>query len=608
MKKLILFGLIFILTIFSVTAVSNKWMGSNNVDTVYNHNKGYPIITGSFRDTNFTSIDLGNCGMDYQPLAKDLDEDGETDLILFCGTKIKIYDSSGTLQEEKIIGSLKGSPRIAIKDDFSYNIVAVVNTSQNEGNLTYLDFNGTAITITKTYNASTVGGGTSSFCPTSESVCSALNEGVLQADIGGTEYYCELTADRVLCYDTIYLNNSAYINFTHGLGLFKENKLYVVNWDGGDDNFIVSGGSNGFPYLHYFNYYDSTGSEIWTKTTGNFNYYNSFIDDVLEAVCTASQSSDAGTPFGIACYNHVGTAIYSQTTNANFLPYDGGQGIIYNTLIAYYNDDTLKDLFTPAGIVEYTNDGITILEEYPTEIKNTLIFDLDGDGSLDYIKNTGSNIYLMLSNYTNLPPEIDSLSYSTGNPVCLYSSITFEIDFFDNEDESGKIKIDRYGDGNYTEWGSLSITPSQSVTYNQLGTYTTVIILEDESGNRDNITYGVTVQTSNCYNTGQGGDTTTTATTGETTDIGGFIIKGGDIDGYQRDRSLYDSNNSIYFDESQCIELYGDNWDRMIIPCPVRLMVKQGLNEIKGWVIGSFILVILALIIFIGYLMIKHKK
>jgi len=605
MKRSI-FLLMFILLLSSVYAVNELWMSSNDANTL---NKNNPIVSGAVLSNVTTTNTISSCKMVYQPVARDIDEDGTTDIIVFCNQKIKIYDYTATLQAELITGTLKGSPAIAIKDDLSYNIVAVVNNSQNEGNLTYYDFNGTTITINQTYNASTVGGGTAAFCPVANNVCKANQEAVLEADFSGDSYYCRYRNDvgTIVCFENSDLTGTAFLNVTPGLSCEMEHKIYIVDWNGGDDEILFSCGKSGSPYTHTFKYYDSTGTEIWSKANNDFNYFSSFIDNDNNAICTFSKSSGGSSPNSIICYPHNGSTIRSISFDANTFDEATTDGVQYNTVNADFNNDGFKDVFTHFGIYDYQN-SVFLVDYDANDIYNTEVIDLNGDGSLDYIKNTGSEINLILSTYTNQDPIITELAYNTGNPVCLYSSITFTVGFEDTEEEWGRIRVDRYGDGNYSSFGSYAGSPVKSISYNKLGTYTTLIELEDQSGNKDNITYGVIVQTSNCYTSGQGGSTTTEATTGAETNIGGFIIKDGSKDGYTPNNALYNSNNSIYFDADTCETLYGANWRRMVIPCPLRLLVKQGLTEIQGWVIGSFILVILGLIVFVMYIIIKHRK
>jgi len=601
MKLKILFVMLLLLFIPTVFGANELWMSSNDANTL---NKNNPIVSGSILGSSTTNYTISSCSMTWQPVIRDIDEDGNNDIVVFCNKKIKIYDYTATLQAELIVGDLLGSPAITIKDDLSYNIVAVVNNSQNEGNLTYYDYNGTDIWINKTFNASTVGGGTSAFCPVANNVCKATQEAVLEADMGGDTYFCRYITGEIACFQYSNLTGSVFFNESTGLSCAKEHKLYVVDWDGGDDEILFSCGKDGDPYTHTFKYYDSTGSVIWTVANSPYNYFSSFINNDDNEICTFSQNTGGSAPTYIYCYAHNGSLTRSITQNGLAFNEDTTDGIQYNTVNADYNNDGFKDVFTHFGIFDYVNSEWLVFYD-ADDIYNTEVVDLNGDGSLDFIKNTGSQIDLIISTYTNEAPIITELGYNTGNPICLYSSITYTVGFTDTEEDWSRARIDRYGDGNYTAYGSYAGSPSQTVNYDKLGTYTTVIEIQDVAGNKDNITHGVIVQTSNCYTSGQGGDITTEATRGSSVEIGGFIITSGTTDGYQRYNTFYNSNNSIYFDAEQCEELYGENWDKMLIPCPVRLMVNQGLDEIKGWVIGSFILVILAIIIFMAYIIMR---
>jgi len=597
------FIVILLLLSCSVLGASNVWTSSNDAVT---NNKGFPRITGESLNTNWTTNNIAGCVMEYQPLVYDLNGDSLNEIIVFCGSKIKAYDYQGNLQAEKIIGDLQGSAAIAIKDDLSYNIVAVINMTNGNKNLSYFDFNGTLLSLNKSYDVNTVGGGDAAFCPVANNVCSALPESVLSMDIGGDDYFCRLQGGLFECYENSDLTGTVGLNFSHGLTCDYENKFYIVDFDGGDDNIIFSCGRQS-TNAHTLKYYDSTGTTIWTKSTSAHNFYSSFIDYYNGYACMLDQSTGGAAPLDLVCYDHAGTNQLSASRNGVFIWETGLKGIKRNTLMADFNNDGFQDVYTQGGVLNLQNFSGALLDFADKYNYNVIVSDLNLDGSLDYIVNSGTDFDLVINEYSNEDPVITLLSYDTGNPVCLGSSIKYTVNFEDVEGDFGQIRVDAYGDGNYTSYGNLGGFPYQSVVYNQLGTYTSLIQLKDESGNFDNITHGVIVQISNCYNSGENGGDSSQSTVGDTADIGGFNIKDGETDGYTPSDRLYNSNNSIYFDSSRCVERYGANWQRMVIPCPVKLLVIDGLDQIQAWVIGSFIFVIIVLIGFMVYLMVKHN-
>ena len=592
--KITIYDIMFILILISMPCMgaTSSWP-QENYDT-----DNWGRLYGSSIADNFQMIKNISCSSVYQPLIYDIDSDDKQEIILWCNDRIKIYSNDGTLLKEEITGEIKGNPAI---DPLNNQIVAVIGT-----NLTKYIFDGSILTKTFSENNNYWGGGESVMC--SGDCFSSKSGFVVSTGLYGNndDFYCYLnnvTTDdynNLLCFDSGYQNNTPTINIT--LKNCKDSfKLYGINWDGGHREFLATCFNSSSFYGHVY-YLDSSGNEIWTKTTPpNIIYLDSFISDT--EICTISLSALNNY---IECWDISGTQTYSVSLPIYPLEKNTLGGYNPNTVFADYNNDGYRDVYYSYGILDFHNEEL--ITEQRSNIK--IPVDFTKDGSLDQILVFDSYVELWQNSYTNLCPEITQLKWNTGNPICLNSYVTYTISFDDIEEDWGQIAIDIYGNGNYTDFSSLSGFPTLSVQYEQLGTYVSNILLKDSSGNQANVSHGVIIQLENCNSGGVSGSSTTEIIDSDSSswELFGFVVSDGDIDGYQRDESLYNSTSSTYFDDSRCIEEFGVNWKRDVIPCPFKLAVIDLLDIAKNWVLGSFILVVIALIIFTIYMIWKMKK
>lgn len=581
------------------------------------NNEKTASVQGSVLNGTFTTGSIASCEMAYQPIVYDLDMDGENEIYVFCNNKIKVYDPDFVLIQEKNVGTLLGSP--AISPGVLY-IGAVINRSGDE-NLTYWSFNGTDMIEEETHTKTGFGGGNNVFCPTASFPCYATFENMIEVDFEDRNY-CHYENPYVLCYDTANSTGTPTLNYSQG-SCDQVYKIIPINTDGGFDEIIMF---CGITNAIGFDLIDDDGTQLTNvdlSTSGGFK--NGFVVD--NNICVISMQVVTTTVTErIYCYNTAGSNVY--TYSNSFTQFTEGlltsafdrAGSSVNVVVGDYNNDGYKDLFTNSVIFDLQNK--VFLKRHHTSgdgasrPANIVVTDIDLDGSLDYIYNyhDTDTIYWAIDGYTNIGPEITQIAWNTGNPMCLNSIMTYTISFDDTEDDDGQIRVDKYGDGNWSSWGSLSGFPTQSVTYDQLGSYTSVIELRDEAGNVDNITHGVIIQTSNCYASGDGG-ASSSSSSGligedglECQDFGGFVLCGENaiIDGYTPQNTA--GNSRLSFDSSECSDRLGDNYQNNIIPCWVRLLFLDILGKAQAWILGSFILVVIVLILFVAYQIHKSNR
>jgi len=619
MKKIILFLLMFTIMVFGV---SGAFSGSTETRTSWitndflNDNDAQPggrvLINDSW--TNFT---ISNCLLQTQPLVYDLYGDSRNEIVVYCNNtgKTKIYEDDGTLIDEVSIGVLLDNLAITIDDGLTHSFGGVYQNGADI-NITQIGFNGTNLNVIDNFDKNLRNGlGNTIMWTNEEGRFYAFPQTTIEIDLftDNNLYYCHhynntLTYGFIVCYDNAKFNNTPVLNTTIYRATTEYIKLFATNWDGGDSEIIVTSGYITKTETHYI---DSTGSILWSKEetalqSGTPHFGASFlygyqVCNVHHRVYSMSALSE------VYCYDFSGAEVFSSSfsSSKNILFSD----YMHITTIDYDNDGDLE--FLVGGVInEIDQINPDPLNSIPAKHGNySIAVDVNKDGSLDYTDSDGNTIFFYINGYTNQPPTIDQYTYNTGNPICLYSSIVYEITFTDVEGDYAKLRIDRYGDGNYSGYGDLAGYPSQVVTYDKLGTFTSVLELTDESNNVVTTTHGVIVQTSNCFTSGESSGTSTASTNAsEIICTGIFCTQQGDIDGYQSNIDIYNSNNSIYIDEQRCIDAYGTNYKQMFIPCFVRLSFVDVIDQLEIWIITSFIAVIIVLIGFFLIMIIKHKK
>jgi len=603
MKKFMIFILIFIIMLFGVNGTSFQW----TTNDFNNHNNAQP--TGSSLINNsWTNFTFSNCNLQTQPIVYNYLSDSVNYITVYCSNsgKTKVFDSGGNLIDELIIGVLQDN--LQIVTDATRRLVGVYNIS-GDINITYIEFNGTDLKIDETFNNSLYGGGNTVLCPSASYPCFSGEQTQIEVDIfqDGTPEFCSFLQDgtkgEVVCYPTGYHNQTPVLNHTT-LDVHGFRKLFSLNSDGGDSEIYAT-------YTNiqrvYTDAIDSTGTLLWRGDLLNGIAGASKGASFLygSQICVLNYETIGVTHSKLECYEFSGTITQTQAwTNFDYE---------LNTFITSFDftNDGNKEVLISGQIMDISSSSIISLS--PNKklglCKYNLAIDINNDGSIDYFDCSGTDNIFYINGYTNQAPVITSYSYNTGNPICLFSSIDYEVYFTDSEGDLGKVRIDRYGDGNFSGYGDNAGFPSQFVTYEKLGTFTSIIELTDTNNNVVTTTHGVIVQTSNCYTSGEGsGKSTTSSNASEIICTGIFCHQQGVIDGYTSNMDIYNSSNSIYIDEQRCINSYGTNYKQMFIPCFVRLTFVDVVEQLETWIIGSFIAVIIVLIVFFLYMIMKHKN
>ena len=106
-----------------------------------NDNSGNPRNTGTLTQINFSSITI-NEGMSYQPLVADLDDNGDNEVVLFVGSRLKVYNENLVLQDSIDVGILRGQPSIFNIDSDAYNEIVFVARVGSTDYVMMYEYNG----------------------------------------------------------------------------------------------------------------------------------------------------------------------------------------------------------------------------------------------------------------------------------------------------------------------------------------------------------------------------------------------------------------------------------------------------------------------------------
>jgi hypothetical protein len=203
----------------------------------------------------------------------------------------------------------------------------------------------------------------------------------------------------------------------------------------------------------------------------------------------------------------------------------------------------------------------------------------------------------------NQPPTITNIGYGTGMPICVNNIELYSLSLADPENDYVSIRWDCTGEGSWSPW--TIFTPSGSsyqfqCNYTQLGAFTAKFEITDVCryplSTGTDYTFPVSVTNSNCFNTLEGGGSSSQ----ESTYLGGFIYNFTDtIDGYQ----------STTFDMSQCNSWKSGVAVLFIWACPLYALIVNIGSSIFDWVFsiyfGIFLMLVLVVIIIVA---VRHKR
>ena len=135
MRKLILFIVILILSLLTASASWEQFQNNGM-------NSGRANGTGYFNERTIVNVTDSLNGMDFQPLASDVDNDGKNEVVIFSGNYLKLFDNELNLINEKFVGNLMGQPTIFNIDNDKFREIIFISSISNIHYFFAYEYNG----------------------------------------------------------------------------------------------------------------------------------------------------------------------------------------------------------------------------------------------------------------------------------------------------------------------------------------------------------------------------------------------------------------------------------------------------------------------------------
>ena len=134
--------------------LSNEWPDFNKNRLSYGTAPG----NGHFSKSAVNALSYNTSGLEFAPMAADIDAKGETEIVLFANSSLILLDKALNVIAQMQTGNLRGQFDIANMDNDAYiEIIAVVNNS-NHDKFTVFSFNGSELKIKSSFNVTSQNG------------------------------------------------------------------------------------------------------------------------------------------------------------------------------------------------------------------------------------------------------------------------------------------------------------------------------------------------------------------------------------------------------------------------------------------------------------------
>jgi hypothetical protein len=205
----------------------------------------------------------------------------------------------------------------------------------------------------------------------------------------------------------------------------------------------------------------------------------------------------------------------------------------------------------------------------------------------------------------NSDPQITSIYRDTGNPVCVNSTVIFTVRSYDvDSTQLYRVLTDCDGDGStdYTSFWYNCYPANCDIitecTYNTTGVFLSSFVLTDECFGSDSDTESVSVTTSSCYGSGEGGGDIDADEPLSDVASGWNISITDDTDGY----------SSSYFDMSTCSD-WTEGWRALLWwLCPIISLAIAILSTLFNAIFSSYFGIFLLIVLIIMLIVVVRRR
>lgn len=576
--RAMLTALLFLVTLFSVSAVIGTWEQAGYDAT----NRGQCAnCNGDFSDgvNHSTNVSVGWAY--HTPIVADVDADGGREVFMVSGGYLQVYDADLALIDEMALP-------VTLRGDLVVVPGGVASWYYGASNKHYVvkyGFNGALSSSCVSANITNLGGvdATTGGLSCVGDICAwvigtaasntwfgaMVNMSDCHADtrvlaapksidkLGSTRHPSMADINRDGFLDVVIALDTNE-NSNYGITAYNANATpwtvigtkddvsmtpsqpLIYNLDGVGDTEIIMAYGNGRNDLQLTAYKpDLTRfSSAWSVNISgqNMNAVSPAVfNDGLTNNYICGMGADVAAANGsyILCLGTSGTD--KQSAHLVDAQLVATTSLTYMSLVsADLDDDGADELLTSRGVLQGPGEGMTaFLSLGGAEDAQTVVADLSDDEAADIVSLDGSVLKAYYGNgltpaqeciLSNYVPVISQTYRDTGNPVCVGENVTFQVTIDDPFDEV-RLLVDCEGDGitDYASAYTNGSVISHECAYPGPGSFTALLTVNDDCLATDSATSGVIVSTGVCNDQGEGAGSTGAPIGGASNSVGDFV-------------------------------------------------------------------------------------